>query len=121
MRPGSRRRPPHRSPEGYTSAGSPPFLGEAQRGAPGHYLAPDAGSRCEARSCPPRPNCHGGRSEEACVRSDRFPSSYPTRLLGKRVFLFHGDAAVILARHLVADARHLVEITRVLERTVCFS
>src|SRR5215467_13121209 len=94
---------------------------EPGRGAQGHYLAPDADSRSEARSRRPRRNCHGGRSEEACVRSDRFPSSYPTRLLGKRVFLLHGDAAVILARHLVADARHLVEIARVLERTVCFS
>src|SRR5262249_7216402 len=70
------------------------------------------------RSHRPRRNCRGGRSEEACVRSDRFPSSYPTRLLGKRVFLLHGNAAMILAHHLVADTGHLVEIVCVLERSM---
>src|SRR5262249_61092981 len=73
------------------------------------------------RSHRPRRNCRGGRSEEACVRSDRFPSSYPTRLLGKRVFLLHGNTAVILAHHLVADTGHLVEIVCVLERSMRFA
>ena len=49
------------------------------------------------------------------MRSDRFPTSYRTRFLGKSVFLLHRDAPVVLAEHLVTDARNLFEVVRLLE------
>jgi len=72
---------------GYTSAGSPPFLGAARIGAQERHLGPDADSRPKARSRCLRRNCLRERSKEPVCALTELISSYTTPGRRKRGFL----------------------------------
>ncbi len=82
------------------------------------HLAPDADSRPEARSRRLRRNCRKGTLKEPVCAPTDFGVIVHEAAAAEKHFSLHDDPPRVLLEHRLADAVDLLQILRLLERTV---